>query len=129
MNSYLADTTVLIDHLRGNENAAAFLKKNRPYISIATIVELIQGSKTKREQAAAIKTCTDLSELPIDRKISMNSLGLMKEFCLSNGLQFVDSIIAATALSHQLVLVTNNIKHFRFISGLEVISHQQVFKN
>lgn len=127
MNSYIVDTTVLIEHLRGNEKATNFLEKFTPHISTVSIAELIQGSRSNREQSQAIKTCAGLSEVTMDRKISQKAIEFMKHFCLSHGLEFLDALIAATAISSQLILVSDNIKHFRFIPELEVISHQQAF--
>ena len=126
MSNYLADTTVLIDHLRGEENAAVFLEKFSPYISTVTIAELIQGSKNKRDQVLAIKICETLPQLNIDKKISDAAIELMGKFCLSHGLNFLDALIAATAMENKLILVTGNLKHFKFIAGLKTISQNQI---
>jgi len=40
----------------------------------------------------------------------------------TNGLQFMDNIIAATAMVHGLTLVTNNEKDFSNIRGLKTIN-------
>lgn len=128
MSNYLADTTVIIDHLRGNNKATVFLENFAPNISIVTMAELIQGSRDRRDQNFVVKTCASLSELSIDKKISEKAITFMKEFYLSNGLQFLDAVIAATAILSRLILVTNNTKHFRFIHGLEVLSHSEAFK-
>ena len=127
MSNYLADTTVVIDHLRGSEKATIFLEEFSPDISVVTVAELIQGSKDKREQFLAVKMCASLLQHAIDRKTSDLAINLMKKFCLSHGLRFLDALIAATALENKLVLVTGNLKHFRFIKGLEVISQEGVF--
>lgn len=129
MRNYLADTTVLVDHLRGNKKAAAFLEEFSPSISTVTIAELIQGSENKQDQTLAVKICTTLPKLTIDKKISDSAIELMKQFCLSHGLRFLDALIAATAIENKLVLITGNVKHFRFIKGLEVISQDKAFKN
>lgn len=129
MNNYLVDTTVIIDHLRGNNKATIFLEKFTPRVSTVSIAELIQGSQDMKEQRQAIKTCTGLSEVVLDRRISEKAIELMKKFCLSHGLQFMDALIAATTFLNQSILVTNNVRHFRFIAGLEVVSHEQAFKS
>lgn len=128
MSSYLADTTVIVDHLRGNKKATKFLEEYNPSISVVTVAELLQGSKDRREQATAVKICTAFQEFTIDKKISGRALELMKEFYLSHGLLFLDALIGATALENKLVLVTANVKHFRFIKGLEVIFQETLFK-
>ncbi len=118
MKNYLADTTVIIDHLRGDKRATVFLEAFNPQISIVTVAESIQGSKDKREQALALKICESLLVLNVSGKISALAIELMKKFYLSSGLKFLDALIAATALETKLVLVTSNLKHFRFIKGL-----------
>lgn len=128
MNSYLADTTVVVDHLRGNKKAAKFLEECNPSISVVTVAELIQGSKDRREQAMAVKICAAFQELTIDKKISGRALELIEEFYLSHGLLFLDALIGATALENKLVLVTANVKHFRFIKGLQIIPQNTAFK-
>lgn len=127
MSNYLADTTVIIDHLRGNEKSTLFLEKFNPYISVVTIAELIQGSQNKQEQAQAVKMCVSLSELTINKKISDFAIELMKKFCLSHGLKFLDALIAATAMENKLTLITGNLKHFTFIEELKTVSQEEVF--
>lgn len=127
MRNYLADTTVIIDHLRGDRKATTFLGEFNPQISIVTVAELIQGAHDKREQILAVKISASLPGININGKISVLAIDLMKKFYLSNGLKFLDALIAATALENKLALVTSNLKHFRFISGLEVISQKKAF--
>jgi len=45
---------------------------------------------------------------------------LMETLSLSHGLQAADALIAATALDHQLILLTGNTKHFEPVSGLRI---------
>lgn len=127
MKNYLADTTVIIDHLRGDKEATAFLEEFNPQISIVTVAESIQGAQDKREQALAVKICESLPEININGRISALAIELMKKFYLSHGLKFLDALIAATTLENRLILVTGNLKHFRYINGLEVISQKKAF--
>lgn len=73
----------------------------------------------------AVKTCTAFNELSINRKISERALELLKQFYLSNGLKFLDALIAATALENKLILITGNLKHFNFIEGLTIASQEK----
>jgi predicted nucleic acid-binding protein len=127
MNKYLADTTVLIDHLRRNEKATEFIEKHNLSISIVTIAELIQGARNAREQSMSIKLSNSMAHIFIDRKISNLALELLSKFHLSNGLNFWDAIIAASALDSKLTLVTENLKHFKFITGLQVLPQKEAF--
>lgn len=127
MNNYLADTTVAVEHLRGNKKAKVFLEKYSPNISTVTIAELIQGSRNSRELTTALKLCTGLYEVVIDKKISAKAIELLEEFYLSNGLLFLDALVAATAIENKLTLVTGNLKHFRFIKELEIAPQEIAF--
>lgn len=128
MSKFLVDTTLLVEHLRGSEKARIFLQDDSPYISTVSIAELIQGSRDNKELMAAIKLCSSLSEIAIDKKISNKAIELMKKFYLSKGLRFLDALIAATALENKLSLITGNLKHFRFIEGLKTISQDEFLK-
>lgn len=126
--NYLVDTTVFVDHLRGNNEATQFLEEKRPTISTVTIAELIQGTKNKKELKIVLGLVKNFSEETINLKVAKKALELLTDFSTSNGLKFMDALIAATAIFNHLILVTNNIKHFRFIPELEVLSHAQAFK-
>ena len=49
---------------------------------------------------------------------------LVEKYALSHSLYMADALIAATAISHSLPLLTANAKHFSAVAGLRV----QVFK-
>lgn len=127
--SYLADTTVFVDHLRGSTQATKFLEEKIPTISTVTIAELIQGVKNKKELKIVLNLVRKFPEETISLKISKKALEILTDFSISQGIKFMDALIAATAISSQSILVSDNVKHFRFISELEVVSHQQAFKN
>lgn len=44
----------------------------------------------------------------------------MEDLALSHGLQLGDALIAATALEHDLTVLTGNAKHFGAVGGLQV---------
>ena len=45
---------------------------------------------------------------------------LIDAHALADGLQLADALIAATALEHQLTLLTGNTRHFAAISQLKI---------
>ena len=111
MADLLVDTDVFIDHLRG---AVALVPgRHRIHYSVITRTELFAGN-----------TATDLSsqllapfrELGVDRAIAERAGRIAREF----GVRLPDALIAATALEHQLGLVTPNRKHFDTIRGLRL---------
>lgn len=124
---YLADTTVLVEMLRGNLAAKQFLERS-PEISKVTLVELIQGCQDKEDLAAVEKACSFLPQIKIDETISSRAIELLKEYRLSHGLLFLDALIAATCILRKNILVTQNIKDFKFISGLTVLSQEEAFQ-
>lgn len=126
MSRYLADTTVLVEMLRGNIAAKQFLESS-PEISKVTLVELIQGCQDQKDLRAVEKTCDFLPQIKIDGAISDRAVGLLREYHLSHGLLFLDALIAATCILRKNILVTQNIKDFKFISGLAVLSQEEAF--
>lgn len=123
---YLSDTTVVVDFLRGNENATKFLKQF-PEISIVSVAEVIQGAHHARELRIIIRACDALNQARVDSEISILAVNLLKKYNLSHGLLFLDALIAATCITGRNILVTENIKDFRFIKGLELISQKEAF--
>ncbi len=61
-----------------------------------------------------------LNQIPIDIETSETTLYLLETYALSHRLSLPDAIIAATALRHNFMLYTLNVKDFRFISGLSL---------
>jgi len=58
--------------------------------------------------------------LPLTPAITERAISLMEGMVLTDGLQLGDALIAATALEHQLPLLTGNVKHFSAIATLRV---------
>lgn len=121
MVKYLADTNVLIDHLRGDNKATRFLLDQSPAISAVSIAELIQGCRTPRQLSEVTTLVSDLDVLNIDTEISIQSVKLVQDNYLSHGLKFLDALIATTAIKYKLTLKTQDTKHFRFIKNLSVV--------
>lgn len=126
MIKYLADTTVLVEMLRGNSLAKQFLEK-LPEISKVTLAELIQGCRDKEDLRLVERACSLMPQIKIDGDISEMAVGLLRKYNLSHGLLFLDALIAATCITRKDILVTENIKDFRFINSLQVISQKKAF--
>lgn len=56
--------------------------------------------------------------LPLSEAITRRATDLMEAMTLSHGLQMGDALIAATALEHQVPVLTGNVKHFAAIPSL-----------
>lgn len=119
----LIDTDVLIWLTRNNARAQAAVAKLRDWhVSAITYMELVQGCRNKTELKALQKTFLTDGEtvLPLIEPISQRACALVEQYALSNGLLLADALIAATALEHQLPLLTGNAKHFRVVPKLEI---------
>lgn len=122
MSKYLIDTNIFIDALRGQEISANFLRANysNSVVSYITFNELIQGADNKKN-LINLEELISLYEINYSSSdISRRATNLVREFYLKNGLKILDAIIASTALELNLVLITQNIKHFKFIKGIKV---------
>jgi predicted nucleic acid-binding protein len=120
----LVDTDVIIWHLRGLNAAVQRLDQIADLqISSITYMEVLQGLRNKDELQAVKKMLSRRAAvlLPPTPEITHRAIELLEGFTLSHGLQMGDALIAATALEHQLSLLTCNIKHFKYIPDLNSI--------
>lgn len=119
----LIDTDVLIWMTRGHAGAAARLQSLVPWrISAVTYIELVQGCRNKQELARIKKglAMCNTEVLPITEAISDKAMQLIEQYALSHSLQLGDALIAATALEHQLPVLTANAKHFGAVGDLKL---------
>lgn len=128
--SYLVDTNALSELRRKapDANVVAWFAKRPPvtlYLSVLTLGEIRKGvdgvADTPRRQALTDWLETDLPLFFTGRVLSVNATVADRWGRLvaaaGRPLPAIDSLLAATALTHDLVLVTRNTKDF---SGLPV---------
>lgn len=119
----MIDTDVLIWYMRGNVKAKEVIEKlNGFFISVVTYMELVQGMRNKSELTllrSALRKW-DVKILFINEDISAKAMFLVEEHYLSNSLVLADALIASTAVSNGLTLLTGNIKHYKIIKNLEL---------
>jgi tRNA(fMet)-specific endonuclease VapC len=125
---YLLDTDILIYSLKGHEAVQQNLRNhlNDPLqISSVTLMELYYGAyksqKMESNLAKVRKIENSLEIIPVSRETS-EIFGMLKAKLEASGMPLddFDLILAATALSHNLILVTNNERHFKRIDGLKI---------
>lgn len=121
----LLDTTILIDYMRRNALAAAFIHDHAPASSFrihsVVIGELLFGVKHRKEMTDTVRF---LAQFPVEyhsRSDCVEMAALMQRHTLSDGVGWSDCLIAAACLRLDLPVVTTNVKHFRAISGLQMI--------
>ena len=127
LTGILVDSDVLIWTLRGNPKALAHMQELADWhISAVSYMELAQGCRNKTELKAMQKAFESASSdvLPITMAVSDLACQLVEAHALSHSLYMADALIAATAISYSLPLLTANTKHFAAVAGLKV----QTFK-
>ena len=119
----MIDTDVLIWYLRGNIKAKKTIEKqNGFFISVVTYMELVQGMRNKRELTtlrAALRKW-NVKIIFINEDISAKAMFLVEQHYLSHSLVLADALIASTAISNGLKLLTGNIKHYKIVRNIEL---------
>lgn len=119
----LLDTSVLIDHLRGDPAARGALagaaaEGRRLTASVVVKVEILAGMRPT-EEAVTRRLLDAVEWLPVGDDIAELAGQLANRYLRSHpGVDPVDYIIAATALTHDGSLWTRNVKHFPMFDGL-----------
>ena len=128
---YLIDTDWVIDHLRQQERITKRLEELAPKglaISIVSLAELYEGiyysnNPAASEQALQQFLDPELTILGVDEesaKIFGKERGRLR--ALGTLIGDCDLLIGATALRHDLTILTNNRTHFERIDGLRLES-------
>ena len=119
----LLDTSVLIDHLRGDPAArdamaGATSDGHRLAASLVVKVEILAGMRRDEEPGTG-RLLDALEWFPVDDEVAERAGQLANRYLRSHpGVDPVDHLIAATALVHDARLWTRNVKHFPMFEGL-----------
>ncbi|HKC24937.1 MAG TPA: type II toxin-antitoxin system VapC family toxin [Thermoanaerobaculia bacterium] len=117
MSTYLLDTSVLIDTLRGRGERPALLRRlleggHLLACCAINVAELVAGMRP-RERAPTMKLLDSLEHYDITRSVAERAGTLRQEWARrGRTLTIADLLIASIALEHRLVLVTDNVKDF-----------------
>ncbi len=127
--SYLVDTDRIVDYLKGRQEATDLFESlhvDGLAMSLVTYAELYEGiyyganpQPAERGLRLLLRT---VDVLPLTRAI-MRRFAMLRGNLRRTGLQIgdLDTLIAATALHHNLTLVTRNVRHYTRISGLRIL--------
>lgn len=125
--SFLLDTDICSAHLKGDQRIFTRLVQHSGglFISVLSLAELyswaLRRDATGRRLEALEQMISDLKVLHVDAEIARNG-GELRAGLLDRGrpIATVDVVIAATALTHDLTVVTHNVKHFADVPGLRI---------
>jgi predicted nucleic acid-binding protein len=127
----IVDTDVLIDVGRNIEEAIASLERIEQQlsltISVITQMELLIGCRSKAEVRKLEHFLQRFHIVKMNEPISDSAVELLRRYRLSHGLLIADALIAATALSMNIPLVTKNQRDYRFIAGLRLLPYPHPF--
>ncbi len=117
------DTDVLIWWLCGDQSAQDLVQSTEErQLSVISQMEVMQGVRSKQERQVFQNFLREanFSLIAVNEPISYAAVRLIEDHALSEGLQFGDALIGATARHVHSILITGNVRHFRFIRGLEL---------
>jgi predicted nucleic acid-binding protein len=117
----LVDTDVLVDFLRGQPQAVAYLKAQSAHVILSAVVvaELYAGVKDGAELQRLDQFLAIFSVAPVTAEVA-RAAGLYKrDYYGSHRIGLADAIVAATAETQQADLKTLNTKHFPMFAGLQ----------
>jgi predicted nucleic acid-binding protein len=119
----LLDTTIAIDHLRGDDRAAQLLERlvvaGEPLLaSELSRFELLAGMRPDELDPTELFMGA-LTWVPVDEAIARLAGSMAAEYRRAHsGIDAIDYLIAATVFVIGAELLTTNVRHFPMISGL-----------
>ncbi|MBK9013743.1 MAG: type II toxin-antitoxin system VapC family toxin [Saprospiraceae bacterium] len=128
MKKYLLDTNICIFYFKDKHDIEAKIKAagvENVFISEITIAELKFGvanteDPTKREKnrEAVINFQNAANIIPIISVLDIYASERARLKNLGKSVDDFDLLIGSTALTHDLVMVTNNVKHLERLKGI-----------
>ncbi|MEK6734251.1 MAG: PIN domain-containing protein [Pseudomonadota bacterium] len=127
---YLLDTCVLSDFVKGNLNTIKQITTHNPSelaVSVITIMEvehgilLIPGKKSAAIKRILSDLIQSINIIPFCNETALEA-ALIRADLHKRGklIGYYDILIGATALHHNLIIVTANVKEFERIDKLKV---------
>ena len=126
----LLDTSILIDYFRKTRKEKTFfVELSEQYdffaISVVTKFEIYIGSNELQKDFWD-KVFEEFTILPLSEECSDTAVEIQQKLKkLGEPIDFADLLIAATAKYHNLPVATMNIKHFKRITDLEIITKEK----
>lgn len=128
MKTYFLETSIIIDYLRGKGDVVNTIdqlngKFVSSYICLSELYEGIHRSKSKRAESSILKFFSGLHEVCGLNQDIAKKFGFLRKELKQKGqiIEDLDVLIAATCLVNGFILVTNNLKHYSRIKGLDLL--------
>ena len=127
MKGYLLDTDIVVFILRNHFKAVNRLKELSPseiYISEVTVAELEYGNhcsgRYDENKLIVDSFLSEVNIIPFSESISFYAKERFRLRKLGQSIMDFDLIIASTSVAKQLVMVTNNVNHFKRVEGIRI---------
>lgn len=121
----LLDTSIFIDLFRSSENAEAYigtrLRSGRLVLHAAVAAELLAGVRSRVELRQFDALCANTRIQYPTRDDWVLALRLSRSHTQSSGTDWVDCLVAASAIRLGVAVATINEKHFKPLRGLRVV--------
>lgn len=115
----LLDTDVLVEYLRGREDAIEYLESldSDLYVSAISVAELFVGVRNREEEESLSQFIMAFTVVPVAEKIARLGGLYRRDHGPGSGTGLADALIAATAMESGARLVTFNWRHFPMIES------------
>ncbi len=126
MKSFLIETSVIIDYLRGKDQTVSLIDSLEgnlasSYICLAELYEGLHRITSRKTQEDAVRAFfVSLDDIyGVNLEIAQE-FGKLRADLKQKGtiIEDLDLLIAATCMVYDLILVTDNKKHFSHVPGL-----------
>ena len=120
MKKMLFDTDILIEYLRGKDEAKAYIDniKDVIYISSITMAELYAGVRKGNESKKLEIFIETFEVISLNKNIAKTGGLYRNQYKPSHGTGLADALIAATAKEIGAQVVTFNSKHFPMLNDI-----------
>ncbi len=123
MEQYLIDTNVISDYFSASLPEAGLKFMDSvidaiPKLSIISQIELLCWKTDAGKEQLVKEFIADSSIFNINSEVISNCVNIRRH----RKIKTPDAVIAATALTHEMTLITNNEKDFKNIEGLKILN-------
>lgn len=127
MKGFLLDTDIVVFLLRGNRNVAERLAEIAPsevYVSEVTVAELEYGNRCSgryeenRELVEAFLAAVNVVPFSASIKVYAKERLRLRKQGLT--IEDFDLLIGSAAVASDLIMVTNNVRHYSRIDGIHI---------
>lgn len=124
METVLIDTSILIGRMRRDPaafRASEAVAGSNLVVCDVVLAEILAGARNKAEFARHHAELTgNFHVLPFTMEVSKHFREIIATIAPQHHVHLADHLIAATAMAHDVPLLTLNTKHFKGIKGLKL---------